>query len=62
VDKAGFEAERELDFIAVQRRPSALFNLPHHKTDRDDLWQANPKALPPMNTAVTIEITLPKTE
>ena len=60
VDDAGFEAERELDFIAVQRRLSALFNLPHPNTDQDDLWQANPKALPAKETPVTIEITLPK--
>ncbi len=58
-DDYGFEAERELDFIAVQHRPSALINLPHPNSDRDDLWQANPKVLPEIGTPVTIEITLP---
>lgn len=60
VDEAGFEAERELDFIAVQNRPSALFNLPHPNSDRDDLWQANKKILPAIGTPVTIGISLPK--
>ena len=58
-DDYGFEAERELDFIGVQFRPSALINLPHPKSDRDDLWQANAKILPEIGTPVTIEITLP---
>ena len=60
VDGLGFEAERELDFIAVQHRPSALFNLPHPNADRDDLWQANEKALPAKDTPVTVEIMLPQ--
>lgn len=60
VDDLGFEAERELDFIAVQKRLSALFNLPYPNTDRDDLWQANGKVLPAIGTPVTITIRLPQ--
>ena len=59
LDDLGLEAERELDIIGVERRMSALFNLPDRHTDQDDLWQAYGEALPAKGTPLVIEIQLP---
>jgi hypothetical protein len=55
-----FVAQRELSIVANIHDHDALINNPRPKRDDDDNWTVETKALPPINTPVTVTIELLK--
>lgn len=59
-----FLATQELSIVAVITDPTALVNNPRPGYDNDEIWQVRDQVVPPLDTAVEINITLadsPKT-
>jgi hypothetical protein len=54
-----FLAQQEGCFAALVINPSAMINNPRTGNDNDSLWAVNTKTVPPLDTAVTLSITVP---
>lgn len=55
-----FVAQRELSIVSTIHDHDALINNPRLKRDDDDNWTVDTKAIPPLNTPVTVTIELIK--
>lgn len=55
-----FLAQRDRSIIAIIGDISALVNNPRSRRDRDENWQANTEACPPLDTMVEVTLRLPK--
>lgn len=53
-----FLADQELSIVAVVTDPTALVNNPREGYDDDQIWQAQEKSIPPLDTPVEITITI----
>jgi hypothetical protein len=53
-----FLVQREGSIVAVITDPDALVNNPRPGRDNDEIWQANPKVVPPLGTPVEVTIRL----
>ena len=58
VENGVFLADQELSIVAVITDPTALVNNPRKGYDNEDIWQAREEVVPPLDTAVEINITL----
>ena len=55
-----FIAQQEGCFAALVINPNALINNPRKGNDSDEAWTPNTKAIPPVDTPLTLTITLEK--
>lgn len=55
-----FVAQRELSIVSTIHDHDALINNPRPKREEDDNWTVETKAVPPINTPVTVTIELIK--
>lgn len=53
-----FLVQREGSIVAVITDPDALVNNPRPGRDNDEIWQANPKVVPPLGTPVEVTVRL----
>jgi hypothetical protein len=60
VKDGAFLADQELSIVAVITDPTALVNNPREGYDNDEIWQANEKVIPPLDTPVDVIITIPE--
>ena len=55
-----FQAESTGSILAVYADDTAMINCADHDSNNDDVWYANKKTLPPLETPVVITLQLPK--
>jgi len=55
-----FQAESTGSILAVYADDTSMINCADHDSNNDDVWYANKKALPPLETPVTITLQMPK--
>jgi hypothetical protein len=53
-----FLAQIEGNFVALVTNPAALINNPRKGSDDDQIWDANPKVVPPVKTPLELTIEL----
>jgi len=53
-----FLAQRDGSIVSAIADPDALVNNPRPERDNDEIWLANTNSIPPVNTAVEVEIKL----
>ncbi len=53
-----FLAQVEGNFIAMVTNPAALINNPRKGSDNDQIWDVNPKVIPPAHTPVELTLQL----
>jgi len=58
IENGVFLADQELSIIAVITDPTALVNNPRPGYDDDQIWQAQDKTVPPIDTPIEITITV----
>jgi hypothetical protein len=56
--EGAFIAQQEGSIMATITDPDAMFNNPRAGHDNDEIWQVAPKGVPPLDTPVTVTITL----
>lgn len=62
ISAEGFAAHFEGSLVSLIRDPVAIVNNPQPSRDDDEIHAPAPDRVPPVGTAVTVEITVPKSE